>query len=74
MLLAACANSPVPMRLVERAVAEQEEVKVYSMRKSVIGCSLLDVTITKSLDEGGIEIVKVHELTWKALKATFLSG
>ena len=62
------------MRLVEHAVAEQEEVKVYSMRKSVIGCSLFDVTSTKSLDEGGIEIVKVHELTWKALKATFLSG
>ena len=71
MLLATCANSPVPMRLLERAIAEQEEVEVYSMRKSVMGCSLLDVTIS---DEGGIEIVKVHQLTWKVLRATFLSG
>ena len=74
MLLAACANSPVPLRLVERAVAEQEEVKVPFIRRSVQRCLLFDVTSTKSLDEGGIEIVKVHELTWKALKVTFLSG
>ena len=73
MLLATCANSPVPMRLVERAVAKHK-VKVYSVRKSVKKCSILDVTSTKSLDEGGIEVVKVHQVTWRALKVTFLSG
>ena len=57
----------------ERAVAKQK-VNVYSVRKSVKVCSLFDVTSTKSLDEGGIEIIKVHQLTWKALKTTFLSG
>ena len=73
MLLAACAPSPVPLRLVQRAVAEQK-VQVPSVRRSVKRCLLFDVTSTKSLDEGGIEIVKVHELTWKALKVTFLSS
>ena len=61
------------MRLVQRAIAKQK-FKVPFVRWSVKSCLLFDVTITKSLDEGGIEIVKVHELTWKALKVTFLSG
>ena len=73
MLLAACAHSPVPLRLVQRAVPEQK-VQLPSVRRSVKSCLLFDVTSTKSLDDGGIEIVKVHKLTWKALKVTFLSG
>ena len=56
------------MRLVERAVAIQK-VNVYSVRKSVKACSLFDVTSTKHLDDGGIEVVKVHQVTSRALKA-----
>ena len=47
---------------------------MYSVRKSVKACSLFDVTSTNSLDEGGIEVVKVHQVTSRALKAIFLSG
>ena len=61
------------MRLVQHTIAKQK-FEVPFVRWNVRRCLLFDVTSTKSLDEGGIEIVKVHELTWKALKVTFLSG
>lgn len=67
LLLASCANSPIPIRLVERTLAEHK-VKVYTVRR----CALVDMTSTKGLSDGGIEVVKVHQLTWRAFKIKFL--